>query len=73
MGMLSLFEGNLPSTHSFQVEGAQAPAEAAVVLDVLALKVEMRFSTFWPPHLGHSISEVEVMKRTNFSNCSPHS
>ena len=73
MGMLSLFEGNLPSAHSFQAEGAQALAEAAVVLDVLVLKAEMRFSTFRPPHLGHSISELEVLKRTNFSNCSPHS
>ena len=66
-------EGNLPSTHSFQVEGAQALAEAAVTLDVLALKTEMSFSTFRRPHLGHSISEVEVLKRTSFSNFSPHS
>jgi hypothetical protein len=66
-------EGNLPSVQTFQVEGAQALAEAAVVLDVLALKAEKSFSTFWPPHLGHSTSEVEAPKRTNFSNFSPHS
>jgi len=56
-----------------EAEGAQALAEAAVVLDALVLKVEMSFSTFRPPHLGHCISEVEVPKRTNFSNFSPHS
>ena len=72
MGILFLLEGNLPSTHSFQVEGAQALAEAAVVLDILVLKAEKSFPTFRPPHLGHSISEVEVLKRTSFSNFSPH-
>jgi len=46
MGILFLLEGNLPSAHSFQVEGAQALAEAAVVLDILALKAEMSFPTF---------------------------
>jgi len=71
--VLSL-EGNLPPPHSFQVEGAQALADAtAVVLDILALKVEMSFPTFWPPHSGHSISEVEVLERTSFSNLPPHS
>lgn len=70
--MLSL-EGSLPSTYSFQVEGAQALAEAAVVLDAMVLKVEMSFPTFRPPHLGHSTSEVEVLERTNLSNFSPHS
>jgi len=73
MGMLSLLEGNLPSAHSFQVEGAQALAEATVVLDLMVLKAEMSLSTFRPPHLGHSISDVEALKRTNFSNFSPHS
>ena len=66
-------EGNLPSIHSFQAEGAQALAEAAVVLNALVLKTEMSLSTFRPPHFGHSISEVEVLNRTSFSNFSPHS
>jgi len=69
-----LCEGNLPSAHSLQVGVLQAAAGAiAVVLDILAQKVEMSFSTFWPLQLGHSISEVEVLKRTSFSNFSPHS
>lgn len=59
--------------HNVQVEVAQALEEAAVVLDILVLKAEMSFSTRRPPHLGHSISEVEVLKRTSFSNLSPHS
>jgi hypothetical protein len=66
-------EDNLPSTHSVQVEGPHALAVAAVLLDILALKTEMSLSTFRPPHLGHSISDVEVLKRTSFSNFSPHS
>jgi hypothetical protein len=69
----NLPEGSLPSAYSVQVEVAQALAEAAAVLDILVLKAEMSFSTFRPPHLGHSISEVEVLKRTSFSNFSPHS
>jgi hypothetical protein len=48
-------------------------AEAAMVLDILAQKVETSLSTFCSPQLGHSISEVEVLKRTSFSNFSPHS
>ena len=44
-----------------------------MALDLLVLKVEMSFSTFIPPHLGHFISEVRVPKRTSFSNFSPHS
>ena len=72
--MFFLPEGTLPSAHSFQVEGAQVLAgAAAMVLDILAQKAEMSFATFWPPHLGHSISGVEVLKRTSFSNFSPHS
>lgn len=43
------------------------------MLGFLVLKVEMSFSTSRPPHLGHSISEVIVLKRTSFSNFSPHS
>ena len=43
-----------------------------MVLDVLVLKAEMSLSTRLP-HFGHSISEVEVLRRTNFSNFSPHS
>ena len=66
-------EGKLPSIHSVQVEGPHALAVATVLLDILALKTEMSLSTFRPPHLGHSISEVEVLKRTSFSNFSPHS
>ena len=66
-------EGQLPSTQIFQVEGAQPLAEAAVVLNALVLKTEMSLSTLRPPHLGHSISEVEVLRRTSFSNFSPHS
>ena len=51
----------------------QVAAEAAAMLDILALKAEMSLSTFRPLHFGHSISEVEVLKRTSFSNFSPHS
>jgi hypothetical protein len=71
----NITEGNLSSAQSVQAEeeGAQALTEAAAVLDVLALKVEMSLSTFRPPHFGHSISEIEVLKRTSFSNFSPHS
>jgi len=47
--------------------------EAAEVLDILAQKVEMSFSAFCSPQLGHSISEVEVLNRTSFSNFSSHS
>ena len=47
-------------------------AEATAAPDVLALKMEMSFSTFRPLHLGHSISEIEVLRRTSFSNFSPH-
>jgi hypothetical protein len=58
--------------YSFQAEGVQALAEAAVALDIVVLKAEMSFSTFRPPHFGHSISEVEVLRRTSFSNFPPH-
>jgi hypothetical protein len=56
-----------------QPDGAQVLADRPPELTDLAPKSEKAFLTFFPPQRGHSISGVEDMERTSFSNSSPHS